>query len=199
MRLQLPEELDQRHNDSLLQSMASIKSAVRDGSEVLEKCIDRSSERRLKHFIFSREYIKKLVRAGTNMQSVLSSDMLSIGIAAKPGAVSVCMKELQQQNEELQQMERTYRNEVLDEIQHQCTQGDALPKEAFQKLVALGVVSNRQDYVCQLEAITTEVEELRNNRENLPTNQVSTNASLLADNNVVQMIEQLSLKDSEIL
>jgi Sel1 repeat/U-box domain len=62
----------------------------------------------------------------------------------------------------------------------------------LKKLIDIGVVSNRQDYVRQLEAIMNEVETLRQNQENVRPDKVQVEVSILVDGNeIVQMIEHL--------
>jgi uncharacterized protein len=181
---------------SLAESMDQLKAAVETGKTVFEKCVgQQSSQRRLKQFVFTKKYIEKLAEAGNRIQSALG--MLSAAGVVIQGDVLEGVDELKKQNTTLQLIAQTYHNEILDQLERQSTLTEALPHILLQELIKLGVVSNRQDYTLQMEDIAKEARELHSDRRNFNTHKVQVDEFiLLADNAIVQMVEQLSLNES---
>jgi Sel1 repeat/U-box domain len=163
------------------------------GCDVLTKCTDRSSERRFKRFVFSKQYIEKMVKAGDKIELALTFSTLSkVGLAIEDDVLGG-IEEIRQQNDKLKRMAHDYRNDLLDQLHQESMQTHALPLALFQELVNIGVVSNHMDFIHQLDALTKEANKLRNDRENLRTNMTSVDESiLLSDNSILQMVERLS-------
>jgi TPR repeat protein len=180
---------------SLRESMESLQSAVNDGGAVFEKCADRSSHVRLKQFMFSKKYLEKLAGAGNRIQSALG--MLSAAGVAMHGDILDGLEKLQEQNRKLQQKAFEYHNEVLDQLQSQSAKTEAMPQKIVDELIKRGYVVNRQDFFKQMKELHKEAHELRADREKFNTNKAQVDEYiLLADADMIQMVEQLSLNEA---
>jgi len=188
---------DRPQHTSLREPVDILRQAVENGDQVLQKCMrSNNTKQRLKHFFFTKKYLEKLAASTSEMAHALS--LLSAAGVVMQTDILDGLEDVDKKVTELKQMAAVYQNELLDRLEKQSADLEALPERLLDLLVSQGIVNDREDYAEQLEEIKLEKEELEKKKVEFDSRKATMDEQFLIYNmHMLEVAVQLSLNERD--